>query len=413
MMMSHFISEGSVLDKEAFKRGNSVYLIDTVFPMFPHHLSNGLCSLNENVVRFTLSAFISIDFEGNITDYSFSKTAIRSKRRLTYNYAQDVIDGNANDEAWLSKLLNTANEAKEILIKKRASEGSLTFELDEKFIVLDKNSVPIEFGTTTRKETHKIIEEFMLLANKVVAMYLSERTPSIYRVHDIADEEKLKNFCRVAHNRGYSLKKDSLGNYDFDKFFADINGKNDEKLLTIMLLRSMKQAVYDTENIGHFGLAFTHYTHFTSPIRRYTDLQTHRILKRILSGGSSLSEGEKDTVQYICEHCSETERKAIEAERDLAKIKGARYLKNHIGQTYSGSISGVTSFGIFVEIDGLGIEGLIRYQDIDGSYYTYYEDENYAISDNKMSSFTLGDKINIVVAKIDIERLFVDFLPSR
>ncbi len=408
--VSHFVSKGSMLDKSALERGNSVYLIDTVIPMFPEKLSNGLCSLNENVVRFTLSAFISIDFKGNVIDSSFSKTAIRSKKRLTYNYAQDVIDHKVDDvEEWLVTLLKTADEAKEILLKKRVEDGSLNFELDEKAIIVDKKSEPTIFKTVQRKETHRIVEEFMLLANRVVAKYLSGNTTAIYRVHENPDDEKLQNFARVAYNRGYHLKKDKHGVFDFNSLFEEIKGKDDEKLLITLLLRCMKQAIYDTNNIGHFGLSFTHYTHFTSPIRRYTDLETHRILKRLLSGGKSLSTADVARISKMSVHCSETERAAISAERELAKIKAARYLKNHIGEIYDGIISGVTSFGIFVEINNMGIEGLIRYQDITNSHYTYYEEEQYALSKDKKHSFTLGDKIKIVVYKINIERLFIDF----
>ncbi len=408
--VSHFVKEGSILDKSALKRGNSVYLMDTVFPMFPEKLSNGLCSLNENVVRFTLSAFISIDFEGNIVDYSFSKTAISSKKRLTYDYVADVLDGVATDvEPWLERLIKTADEAKSILLKKRNDDGSLSFELPERYVRLDEEHLPISFNVCERKESHKIVEEFMLLANRVVAKFLSKETASIYRVHDKPDEAKLLNFRRVAYNRGYKLKMNEDRSFDFNSLFAEIAGKDDEKLILTLLLRSQKQAIYDTTNVGHFGLAFDYYTHFTSPIRRYSDLEVHRILKRIIGGGKSLRTVEVDRIVKIADHCSKTERLAVDAERELFKIKSARYMKDHVGKEYDGIISGVTSFGIFVEIIETGIEGLIRYADIKNSYFTFYEEDQCAINNDRTHSFTLGDKITIVVDKVNIERLFIDF----
>ncbi len=408
--VSHFVKVGSILDKSALKRGNSVYLMDTVFPMFPEKLSNGLCSLNENVVRFTLSAFISIDFEGNIVDCSFSKTAISSKKRLTYDYVADVLEGVVTDaEPWLESLIKTADEVKSILLKKRNDDGSLNFELGEKYVRLDKEHLPISFEVCERKESHKIVEEFMLLANRVVAKFLSQKTASIYRVHDKPDEAKLLNFRRVSYNRGYKLKMNEDRSFNFNSLFAEIAGKDDEKLILTLLLRSQKQAIYDTDNVGHFGLAFDYYTHFTSPIRRYSDLEVHRILKRIIGGGKSLTSAETDRIVKIAEHCSKTERLAVDAERELFKIKSARYMKNHIGKEYDGIISGVTSFGIFVEIIETGIEGLIRYADIKNSYFTFFEDDQCAVNNDRTHSFTLGDKITIIVDKVNIERLFVDF----
>lgn len=407
--VSHFVEVGSVLDKSALKRGNSVYLMDTVFPMFPEKLSNGLCSLNENVVRFTVSAFVSIDFEGNVLDCSFSKTAISSKKRLTYDYVQDVLDGVEKAEPWLDSLIKTADEIKTVLLKKRTIGGSLKFELDEKYVNLDERSEPTSFNVVKRKESHKIVEELMLLANQVVAEFLSKNTASIYRVHDKPDEAKLLNFRRVSFNRGYKLKMNEDRSFDFNDLFDQVEGKDDEKLILTLLLRSMKQAIYDTNNVGHFGLQFNYYTHFTSPIRRYSDLEVHRILKRIIGGGKSLSSGATDRIVKIAEHCSKTERLAVEAERELFKIKSARYLKDHIGEEYEGIISGVTNFGVFVEIVGTGIEGLIRYADIKNSYFTFFEEDQCAVNNDRTHSFTLGDKISIIVDKVNVEKLFIDF----
>ncbi|EKV56409.1 VacB and RNase II family 3'-5' exoribonuclease [Brachyspira hampsonii 30446] len=409
--VSHFVVMGSALDREARKRGNSVYLIDTVYPMFPHELSNGICSLNEGVSRFTMTVFVTIDNKGNIKESTFHKSVIKSSRRLTYDYAQDVLDGIEQDEDWLVELLKNADDVKKILLQKRIENGSIEFNLNETQIILDKGGNPKDFFIGERKETHKIIEELMLIANCEVAKKLKNIKGSIYRVHDSPDMEKLDTFTRIAFNRGYRLTKDADGNLDFHSFIQSIMGKPDEKLLLTLLLRSMKQAIYDVNNIGHFGLGFEYYTHFTSPIRRYTDLLTHRLLKLSLEGINNL----KPTMQqfYInsAQWCSKTERVAVECERSLAKVKAARFMKDKVGNEYNGIISGVTNFGIFVEIEDRGIEGLIRYAVLK-SHYRYDENEQAAYSEEDAKWYTLGDRIRIVVYKVDIKELFIDFIPA-
>ncbi|PTY40307.1 ribonuclease R family protein [Brachyspira hampsonii] len=409
--VSHFVVMGSALDREARKRGNSVYLIDTVYPMFPHELSNGICSLNEGVSRFTMTVFVTIDNKGNVKESTFHKSVIKSSRRLTYDYAQDVLDGIEQDEDWLVELLKNADDVKKILLQKRIENGSIEFNLNETQIILDKGGNPKDFFIGERKETHKIIEELMLIANCEVAKKLKNIKGSIYRVHDSPDMEKLDTFTRIAFNRGYRLTKDADGNLDFHSFIESIMGKPDEKLLLTLLLRSMKQAIYDVNNIGHFGLGFEYYTHFTSPIRRYTDLLTHRLLKLSLEGINNL----KPTMQqfYInsAQWCSKTERVAVECERSLAKVKAARFMKDKVGNEYNGIISGVTNFGIFVEIEDRGIEGLIRYAVLK-SHYRYDENEQAAYSEEDAKWYTLGDRIRIVVYKVDIKELFIDFIPA-
>ncbi|ASJ20370.1 ribonuclease R family protein [Brachyspira hampsonii] len=409
--VSHFVVMGSALDREARKRGNSVYLIDTVYPMFPHELSNGICSLNEGVSRFTMTVFVTIDNIGNVKESTFHKSVIKSSRRLTYDYAQDVLDGIEQDEDWLIELLKNADDVKKILLQKRIENGSIEFNLNETQIILDKGGNPKDFFISERKETHKIIEELMLIANCEVAKRLKNIKGSIYRVHDSPDIEKLDTFTRIAFNRGYKLTKDADGNLDFHSFIESIMGKPDEKLLLTLLLRSMKQAVYDVNNIGHFGLGFEYYTHFTSPIRRYTDLLTHRLLKFSLEGINNL----KPTMQqfYInsAQWCSKTERVAVECERSLTKVKAARFMKDKIGNEYNGIISGITNFGIFVEIEDRGIEGLIRYAVLK-SRYRYDENEQAAYSEEDAKWYTLGDRIRIVVYKVDIKELFIDFIPA-
>ncbi|WP_304332992.1 ribonuclease R family protein [Brachyspira innocens] len=409
--VSHFVVMGSALDREARKRGNSVYLIDTVYPMFPHELSNGICSLNEGVSRFTMTVFVTIDNKGNVKESTFHKSVIKSSRRLTYDYAQDVLDGIEHDEDWLVELLKNADDVKKILLQKRIENGSIEFNLNETQIILDKGGNPKDFFIGERKETHKIIEELMLIANCEVAKRLKNIKGSIYRVHDSPDMEKLNTFTRIAFNRGYRLIKDADGNLDFHSFIQSIMGKPDEKLLLTLLLRSMKQAIYDVNNIGHFGLGFECYTHFTSPIRRYTDLLTHRLLKLSLEGINNLKPTMQQFYTNSAQWCSKTERVAVECERSLAKVKAARFMKDKVGNEYNGIISGITNFGIFVEIEDRGIEGLIRYAVLK-SRYRYDENEQAAYSEEDAKWYTLGDKIRIVVYKVDIKELFIDFIPA-
>ena len=410
--VSHFVDTGSALDREARKRGNSVYLIDKVYPMFPHELSNGICSLNEGVSRFAMTVFINIDYKGNVRESEFYKSVIKSDRRLTYDYAQDILDEIENDEEWLKKLLKEANEVKEILLKKRIENGSIEFNLNETKIILDGDGNPKDFFIAERKETHKIVEELMLLANCEVAKKLKNIKGAIYRVHDFPDKEKLDTFSRIAYNRGYKLIRDAEGNIDFNSFIESIIGKPDEKLLLTLLLRSMKQAVYDTNNIGHFGLGFKYYTHFTSPIRRYTDLLTHRLLKLVLEEElKNLKPSMQKMFNNAAQSCSKTERVAIECERTLNKVKAVRFMKDKVGKEYDGIISGVTKFGIFVEIEERGIEGLIRYATLK-SHYRFDEKEQAAYSEAEGKWFTLGDKIKITVYKVNLKELFIDFIPS-
>ena len=409
--VSHFVVMGSALDREARKRGNSVYLINTVYPMFPHELSNGICSLNEGVSRFTMTVFVTIDNKGNVKESTFHKSVIKSSRRLTYDYAQDVLDGIEHDEDWLVELLKNADDVKKILLQKRIENGSIEFNLNETQIILDKGGNPKDFFIGERKETHKIIEELMLIANCEVAKRLKNIKGSIYRVHDSPDMEKLDTFTRIAFNRGYRLTKDADGNLDFHSFIESIMGKPDEKLLLTLLLRSMKQAIYDVNNIGHFGLGFECYTHFTSPIRRYTDLLTHRLLKLSLEGINNLKPTMQQFYTNSAQWCSKTERVAVECERSLAKVKAARFMKDKVGNEYNGIISGITNFGIFVEIEDRGIEGLIRYAVLK-SRYRYDENEQAAYSEEDAKWYTLGDKIRIVVYKVDIKELFIDFIPA-
>ncbi len=410
--VSHFVAPTSSLDKEAKKRGNSVYLIDTVYPMFPEELSNGLCSLNENVTRFTMTAFITIDKNGDVIEEEFCKSAIKSSRRLTYDYVQDVLDKVEDDEPRLKDLINMSNECKEILFKKRINAGSIDFNFKEVLISLDKRGNPTNFSYYERKESHKIIEELMLLANCAVARKIDYIEGAIYRTHGNPDPDKLLIFANIAHNRGYNVIKDEDGVVDFNKFIESVRGKKDEKLLLTLLLKSMKQATYDIKNIGHFGLGFSHYTHFTSPIRRYTDLLTHRILKKDLAnnGKYKLPQNIKKMYSNVATACSITERVAIDAERKLTKVKSTRFMEDKVGLEYDGIISGITQFGFFVEISEYGIEGLVRYADLN-ERYAYDEKQELAYSYQSEKKYALADEIKVSVLRVNVASLYIDLSP--
>lgn len=410
-----FIKRGSALDDEAMKRGNSIYLIDTVIPMFPFEVSNGICSLKEGVTRYTMSAIMDIDSNGNVIEASFSNSVIKSKKRCTYQYVQDVLDGKDEAPQWLKSLLEKGYELMKILNQRRINEGSIEFDFTETKIELDEDREPVKIYQYKRVDSHRIVEEFMLLANRCVAEYFTDRIDAIYRVHDIPDEEKLQNFERIAYNRGYRLQRDSHGEIDYKEFFKSIKGKPDEKLLSTLLLRSMKQAFYDTDNIGHYGLAFQYYTHFTSPIRRYSDLEVHRTLKALLA----VPEGEEEKaaqkarinmLEKAAERCSKRERIAVDAERELIKLKAARFMHDKVGMRLNGLVSGVTDFGVFVETTDYGVEGLVRFQDMDG--YFVYKEEDMAVQERggKQRRYQLGDKVIVEVKSVNIERLFIDFI---
>ncbi|MEK6795864.1 MAG: VacB/RNase II family 3'-5' exoribonuclease [Spirochaetota bacterium] len=409
--VSHFIRKGSALDKEAKKRANSFYLIDTVVPMFPFPVSNGICSLNPNTPRLTMSAFMKIDNAGNIVSYRFAESVIQSKRRMTYTGVQKILDKEENADPWLTKLLTDSHALMNVLKSKRMNEGSIDFDFDEIKITLDEKGEPVSFSPKPRLDAHRIVEECMLAANRVVAEYLGKHTESLYRVHGTPDEEKLANFERIAHNRGYALNRDpKTGEADFKSFRASMKGKPDEELLLTLLLRSMKQAYYGIENIGHYGLGFDYYTHFTSPIRRYSDLVIHRILRKIIRGQGKLSESEIVELAAVADHCSKQERIAVDAERELAKIKGARFLKGKVGLEYDGIITGVTAFGIFVRISEFGAEGLVRYQDLAGDRFHFNEADHSIVGTGGKRSYMLGDRVRVLVARVNIERLHVDLM---
>lgn len=395
--VSHFVELNSKLDLEALSRGTSTYLIDTVYNMFPSILSNNIFSLNEGVDRFTLSVIANINTNGDILDFNIVKSIIHSDRKLSYNYVQDLIDDKNTDESWLLELIKNANLIKDILYNNRKKKGVLEFNNKDLKIKLDDNGIPLEFNIVESLDSHKIIEEFMLLANSLVAIKLKDFDGVIYRYHGEPDEVRFNNFKKLALNKNFDLNKMRI-----DEFVEKVRGSEYENLLIPVLLRSMTPSSYSTTKKSHFGLSLDYYTYFTSPIRRYVDLLIHRIVKDvIINKNSSINDTLKDVCTTNIEHLSILDKKAKKAENTLIQIKASRYMKDRLGDEYYGIISSISNKGIFVEVEGLEIEGFIEAHYV-GSNYRFYQDTQ-SIYLDRLKAYELGDRIRILVASSNVE----------
>ena len=400
--VSHFIELDSPLDLEARNRGNSTYLIDTVYNMFPEVLSNNIISLNENSDRFALTLIADINTNGDILNSSICKSIIRSDRKLSYDYAEKIIKKEADDELWLLELIDNALNVKNILYKKRKEGRGVEFEDQDVKIVLNDEGIPIEFYAEEKKESSKIIEELMIFANSETAKKLSNYDGVIYRYHGSPDEYRFNNFKILAHNKGYDLKQMDDNTYNIKGFIDEIKGKQDENLLIPVLLRSMTPSSYSTVNKSHFGLGFDFYTYFTSPIRRYADLLVHRIVKdTIIKNNNAVNEKLKNICINSVENCSILDKTSKKAERYIRQIKAARYMKDRLGDEYYGVISSISHKGIYVEIEGLEIEGFIEATYV-GSNYKFYHDMQSVYID-KIKAYELGNRVKILVASANVE----------
>lgn len=410
--VTHYVRPGSILDKEAQSRATSVYLVDRVVPMLPEHLSNGICSLRPDEDKLTFSCIFEMTPAGKIVNSKIARTVIRSNRRFTYEEAQDVIETGKGDYA--DEILELDRLAK-ILRKARYENGSVEFDRVEVRFDIDENGHPTGVFFKESKDANKLIEEFMLLANKTVARSIGQtrnnKKPKafVYRVHDQPDPGKLADLAQLSRTFGYKIKTDGKAsdiNRSINKMLADVKGKGEENFLSTLAIRSMAKAIYTTTNIGHYGLGFDYYTHFTSPIRRYPDMMVHRLLERYLDGGRSVN---VDKLEEQCKHSSDMEQLAANAERASIKFKQVEYMKDHMGEVYDGIITGVTEWGLYVELNDNKCEGLIPVRDLTDDYYDFDEKNYCLIGRRKNNRFRLGDEIKVRVARADVDKKQLDF----
>ena len=414
--VSYYVRPNTALDSEAFERGTSVYLADRVIPMLPHKLSNGICSLNPNVDRLAISCIMEIDKNGNVIDYNILKTVIKSQMQMTYKKVNQILEENTIPEGYekyVDKLKMMADLAK-ILRKNKENRGYIDFDIDESKIIVDEKGKAIDITLRNRGTGEKLIEDFMIVANETVASHIYYmQLPFIYRVHGEPDEEKINNFMRYLNILGYHITADlkKLTPKTMQNILGQLKDKKEFHLLSALLLRSMQKAIYDTNNIGHFGIASKCYTHFTSPIRRYPDTTVHRLLHTYLFDNNINNE----TINYyerelpfVAEHTSDTERRSIECERAVDDMKKAEYMMDHIGEEFDGIISSVMNFGMFVELPNL-IEGLVKLDSLQGDYYTY-DETTFTIRGNKdKRGYRLGDSVRVKVVAADKEKRTIDF----
>ena len=413
--VSNYAKVGTALYDSAFSRGTSSYLADTVIPMLPHQLSNGICSLNPEVVRLTISCVMTINDAGKVIDYDIFPSYIKSRKQMTYKNVNKILDENKVPKGYeeFVDTLKTMHELAKILRKEKINRGYIDFGIDEAKVIQDKKGRAIDIVKRVQGTGEKLIEDFMIAANETVATHISNMDlPFIYRVHDLPNAEKIEDFCNLIKQLGYQVHTNlnKITNITMQKLLDEFRDKDEFVILSDMLLRSMKKAIYSTNNIGHFGLASKNYTHFTSPIRRFPDLTVHRLLRTYLFENRIDLETINFNAKYlidVAEHSSETEVNSIEAERDVLDMKMAEYMEKHVGEEYDGIISGVTNFGLFVELDNL-VEGLVHISTLNG-FYTYVPEMLSLISSNKKKKYRIGDKVRIIVTKASKKQGIIDF----
>ena len=410
--VSHYVTPGTELDKEALSRGTSVYLVDRTIPMLPEKLCNNVCSLRPNEEKLTFSAVFEMDDEANIYQQWIGKTIIKSCRRYTYEEVQEMIegaDGDYKDEILVFNSLATKLRAK------RMANGSINFHSEEVKFILDENKKPIDTYVRVQNESHELIEDFMLLANRTVAETFGGKNSPwrnhtfVFRVHDEPNPEKLNKLILLISRLGYSMdisSRTKLVN-SYNKLFKDVEGKGEKNLVEQVAVRTMAKAVYTTDNIGHYGLAFDYYTHFTSPIRRYPDLMVHRLIEQYLIEGKPSADKKK--YEEMCLHSSDMEKQAEEMERQSIKFKQAEYLQDKIGQVFEGLVSGVSKWGVYVELKGNKCEGMVRYEDLPGDYYFLDEDNFRVIGEDTGKVIQLGDEVKVRVKAVDLFKRQMDF----
>lgn len=407
--VTHYVAPGNVLDGDAFDRATSVYLVDRTVPMLPERLSNALCSLRPNEDKLTFAAVFEMDDKAKVHKEWFGRTVIHSDHRFTYEQAQEVIESGEGKFAAEIKILN---ELHHVLRKERFKKGAVNFESTEVKFKLDEKGKPLAVIPKVRKDAHKLIEEFMLLANRAVATFIfkmkkgEDKNTFVYRTHDLPNQEKVEDFARFAKQFGHNLQiESSTISRSLNNLMEEIEGKPEQNVLQSLAVRAMAKAKYTTDAKGHFGLAFDHYTHFTSPIRRYPDMMVHRLLQHYLDGGKSVS---KKEFEDKCVHSSEREKRAADAERASIKYKQVEFMSLAENKVYDGIITGVTDFGIFVEIVETKCEGMSRMADMKDDFYEFDEKNYRVIGRRRKKIYRLGDKVKVRIKKTDIDRRLID-----
>ncbi len=418
--VTNYVQENSALDREALKRGTSVYLVDRVIPMLPHKLSNGICSLNQGQDRLSLCCIMTINPQGEVIEEKIQEAVINVDRRMSYTVVSQLLEetkdenpGLFDDYKELVPMFKQMEELAAILREKRKVRGSIDFDFPETKVILDKEGKPIEIKPYDRNIASKIIEDFMLIANETVAEHFFKlEIPFLYRTHDKPDEEKIQALATFINNFGYTLKltNKEVHPKELQKLLTRVEGSPEEALISRLTLRSMKQAHYSTESTGHFGLACTYYSHFTSPIRRYPDLQIHRIIKENLRGRFSEERNEhyKSILPEVAKQTSDRERVAQEAERETIKMKQVEFMESHIGEEFEGVISGITTWGMYVELSNT-VEGMVHVSNLPGDYFNYNEETYEMVGEKTGRTYKLGEKIRVTVKDTDKTSRRIDF----
>lgn len=422
--VTHYVKEGTALDDEAYRRGTSVYLVGKVIPMLPERLSNELCSLRPNEDKLCMSVVVEIDKEAQVVKQKICRTLIRSDYRLTYQQAQEMIDGTRTVSSSLAEALRTLNSLAKILRAERFRHGAINFESPEVYFHLDDEGHPTGVYFRRAMDTNRLIEEFMLLANRIVATEMGRAKkkdetrvkpkPFVFRVHDVPDTEKLGRLSRFIQRFGVHLRlnaKRSATNKSINHLFDTCKGRDCQTLIETLAIRAMAKAVYSTDNIGHYGLAFQYYTHFTSPIRRYPDMMVHRLVAHYLMHSKDECRVEKEVLEEACMHCSATEQAAQMAERDSIKEKQAEWMAAHVGEEFEGIVSGVMEFGLFVQLTDTLSEGLVPIRTIEPGDYMQFDEENYClVAARSGNKYTLSDRVRVRVTKVDVEKHQINFV---
>ena len=410
--VSHFVRPDDEVDLEAFKRGTSVYLVDRVIPMLPHELSTDACSLLPDTDRFAVSVFVTVDPVGRVREARFERTEIRSRHKLSYEEAQAVLDNKKSIDRQTDEALRALAALAEILRERRKDRGSLDFDLPEGRVLLGEKGEPVSIRVVERLESHRLVEAFMLLANEIAAQEAAQkRLPILYRVHEPPPTDKMRDLRTLLGRLSHRVSKGNISQKDLQAILKQVEGRPEEKLVSTVILRSMSRARYDVRNLGHYGLASDGYTHFTSPIRRYPDLWLHRVLVHTLVEGHAVPEHwEGPGLKDRAERCSVRERVAEAAERESVDLKKVEYMERHLGDEFFGTVSGVTSFGIFVLLDDVFVEGLVHVNSMNDDYYIFRQDQYLLVGERSHRSFRLGDRLRIRVARVDKEERFIDFV---